>query len=148
VYIGCNQYSTDGFYQYSSAYVIRKSSVTGGGPMVVTGFSGIAAAGSGGPFAPRGADNDDPTWAEGDFVGTTVSATGSLSIGEISDPGGTPALGPALSLPVSNTSLLDQQAMGSGIPISVGSLRLYAASIHKNKITGVTSLWTAHSVET
>jgi hypothetical protein len=148
VYIGCNMYTVAGVYQYSSAFVIRKSSVTGPGPMVVTGITGIAAPGVGGPFSPRGVDNDDPSWSEGYFVGPEPGSLSSLSIRRISDPGGTPALGPIISLPVSNTALLDQPALGSTVGVNVLGLRLYSASIHKNKISGVTSLWTAHNVET
>jgi hypothetical protein len=148
LYVGCNMYSAAGVFQYSSALVIRKSSVTTGGPMVATGFMGIGAAGLQGPFAPRGVDNDDPSWTEGYFIGPEVSSTSGIGIRRISDPGGTPTLGPNMSLPVTNTAVSDQSALGSFLPINASGLRLFAASIHKNKITGVTSLWTAHSVET
>jgi len=149
LYVGCNMFDASfSFYQYSSAYVIRKSSVVSGGPMVVTGFSAIGAVGLAGPSSPRGVDNDDPNWNEGYFIGTDPGFLGRIDIRRISDPGGTPTLGATVILPVSSTSLLDQAAMGSGLAINSQTLRLFAASMHKNKITGATSLWTAHSVET
>ena len=148
LYVGCNMFDASfTFYQYSSAYVIRKSSVLSGGPMVVTGFSAMGSTGNG-PYAPRGVDNDDPSWAEGYFIGTDPGLLNRISIRRIANPGGTPALGPNIVLPVSSTNLLDQPAMGSSTDVNAQTLRLFAAAIHKNKITGVTSLWTAHSVET
>jgi hypothetical protein len=149
LYVGCNMFDASfTTYQYSSAFVIRKSSVVSGGPMVATGFSAIGAAGLPGPYAPRGVDNDDPSWTEGYFIGTDPGGLGRIDIRRVSDPGGTPTLGGTIILPVSSTNLLDQSALGSGLAINAQTLRLFAASIHKNKITGVTSLWTAHSVET
>ncbi len=149
LYVGCNMFDASfSSYQYSSAYVIRKSSVVSGGPMVVTGFSGIAAVGLAGPSSPRGVDNDDPNWNEGYFIGTDPGGLGRIDIRRISDPGGTPTLGATVILPVSSTNLLDQAALGSGLAIAPATLRLFAASMRKNKLTGETSLWTAHSVET
>ena len=100
LYIGCNMF--DGsftFYQYSSAYVIRKSSVLSGGPMVVTGFSNMGSTNNG-PYAPRGVDNDDPTWTEGYFIGTDPGILNRISIRKVLNPGGTPTLGPNIILPV------------------------------------------------
>lgn len=148
LYIGCNIFDVSRGYQYSSAFVVQKSSVTSGGPMLVTGFSAIAAAGVAGPFAPRGVDNDDPSWNEGYFIGTDPTTPTRINIRRISNPGGTPVLGANVILPISGTTLLDQLVRGAGTPLATVSMRLFAASIHKNKITGVTSLWTAHSVET
>ena len=148
LYVGCNMFDASfTFYQYSSAYVIRKSSVLSGGPMVVTGFSNMGSAGAG-PYAPRGVDNDDPTWTEGYFIGTDPGILNRISIRRVGDPAGTPTLGSNIVLAISSTNLLDQSALGSSTQVNSQTLRLFAASIHKNKITGVTSLWTAHSVET
>ena len=66
LYTGCNMFTTT--YQHSSVFVIRKSSVTGGGPIVVTGFGNVDGGGTAGPYAPRGVDNDDPCATEGYFI--------------------------------------------------------------------------------
>jgi hypothetical protein len=44
--------------------------------------------------------------------------------------------------------MLNQAASGSTIDVNSSDVRLFAASIHKNKLTGVSTLWTSHSVET
>ncbi len=148
LYVGCNMYSSLGAFQYSLGLVIQKSSAISGGPLVVTPFSAIGGVGLPGPFAPRGVDNDDPSWTEGYFIGTDAGTTGFIHIRRISDPGGTPTLGADLALPVSSTNMVEQQALGSQRPISTLGNRLHAAAIHKNKITGISSLWTAQDVET
>jgi K319-like protein len=148
LYIGCNEFNSAGAFQQASAFVIRKSSVLAGGPMVVTGFSPIGSPALAGPFAPRGVDNDDPTWTEGYIIGTDAGFLNRINIRRVSDPGGTPTLGANVILPVSSTNIFTQPANSSTTNLDVLTLRLFAASIHKNKLTGVTSLWTAHSVET
>ena len=148
LYVGCNMFDGSfSAFQYPSAYVIRKSSVLAGGPMFVTGFSNMGATGNS-PFAPRGVDNDDPTWTEGYFIGTDPSTLNRINIRRILDPGGTPTLGSGFTIPISSNTLATQLAMGSQPALHPTTLRLFAASIHKNKISGVTSLWTAHSVQT
>ena len=139
LYVGCNMFNPS----HITAFVIRKSSVTGSPPMVVTGFPGIGA-----PYSPRGVDNDDPTATEGYLIGTDVSFLNRINIRRISNPGGVPTMGPTITLAVSNTNVQDQSAMGSTTPINALNARLFSAKITKNKITGVSSLWTAHSVET
>ena len=148
LYVGCNMF--DGsftFYQYSSAYVIRKSSVLSGGPMVVTGFSNMGASNNG-PYAPRGVDNDDATWTEGYFIGTDPGILNRISIRKVfeSRRNAHPRTQHHSSGFIDQP--LNQPAIGSGTDVNSQTLRLFAGSIHKNKITGVTSLWTAHSVET
>lgn len=149
IYVGCNMFLWNaGTFQYSSAFVIRKSSAMVVGPLVVTGFSRLGAIGLTGPFAPRGVDNDDPTWTEGYLIGTGAESLNTIHVRRVSDPGGTPILGPNMTLSVSDTAVLTQPSAGAPTNIDTLTLRLFAASIHKNKLTGVTSLWTAHSVET
>jgi hypothetical protein len=145
LYVGCNMY---GASPHGSAFVIRKSSVTSGGPIVVTGFSDIDSVNSAGPYTLRGVDNDDPSWTEGYLIGTDFTWLDRINILRISDPGGIPTLSPTITLFVWNTTLLDQPALGSPLSLFPIDVRLFAASIHKNKLTGETSLWTAQSVET
>ena len=145
LYVGCNMF---GGTFHTSAFVIRKSSVTGTPPMVVTGFPNIGSGGAAGPYAPRGVDNDDPGTTQGYIIGTDPGFLNRINIRRISTPGGTPTMGPTITLAVSNTSILNQAAMGSTTDVNTSDARLFSASIRKNKITGVSSLWTAHSVET
>ena len=55
----------------TSAFVIRKSSVLGAGPVVVTAFRGLISGGEG-PVSPRGVDNYDPAANEGYFIGSSA----------------------------------------------------------------------------
>jgi len=145
LYTGCNMF---GASFHSSAFVIRKSSVLGAGPIVVTGFFNIGSPGSSGPYAPRGVDNDDPAATQGFIIGSDTQFLNRLSIRKVSNPGGAPSLGANVSLVISNTNNSNQPALGSSTAINSSDTRLFSASIRKNKITGVTSLWTSHSVET
>ncbi len=146
IYTGCNMFNPS--FRWTSAYVIRKSSVLSGGPIVVTGFANIATTSVAGPYSPRGVDNDDPTWTEGYIIGSDPSGASRLNIRRVSNPGGTPTLGANVQLAVTNTNLSPQRASGSTTQINVSDPRLFAASIRKNKLTGATTLWTANSVET
>ena len=143
LYVGCNMFSNPFFH--ATGFVIRKSSVLGGGPLVVTGFAGIDYVGT---YTPQGVDNDDPNWTEGYFVGPDFFQPNMLNMWRVSDPGGVPSLGERIHLATTTTSVMNQSVLGAGLPLFAADLRLFAASIHKNKLTGVTSLWTAHSIET
>lgn len=147
IYTGCNMFSSAGSFRWTSAFVIRKSSVLSGGPIVVTGFSTIATTSVAGPYSPRGVDNDDPSWTEGYIIGTDPGFLNRINIRRVSTPGGTPTLGANVTLAVLNTTMSSQQASGSTTALDSSDVRLFAASIHKNKLTGATSLWTAQSLE-
>jgi hypothetical protein len=145
LYTGCNMFTCS---FHTSAFVIRKSSVLSGGPIVVTGFPNIGNASFAGPYAPRGVDNDDPNATEGYIIGTDPGFLNRINIRRVLNPGGVPTLSPTITLNVANTNMVNQPASGSTTDLDASNVRLFAASIHKNKITGVSSLWTAHSVET
>lgn len=53
LYTGCNMFSSAGSLRWSSAFVIRKSSMLSGGPLVATGFTNITTGTSAGPYSPR-----------------------------------------------------------------------------------------------
>jgi hypothetical protein len=162
IYTGCNMFSGAGAFRWTSAFVIRKSSVLSGGPIVVTGFANITggcgvttACGTApctvnaGPYSPRGVDNDDPLATEGYFIGGDICFLSRMEVRRVSSPGGTPTLSSNIAMTIpTTTNLLRQQASGSTTPIDPSDLRSFMASIHKNKLTGVSSLWTAQSVET
>jgi len=147
LYVGCNMFDTAGSYRHSTAYVIRKSSLLSGGPVVVTPFANITGGVIAGPYSPRGVDNDDAQATEGYFIGVDVALFSRLVIRRVLDPGGTPSLSGNINLMVPSTSLpLLQVAQGSTTSLDTLDDRLFMGAIHRNKITGVDSLWTAHHI--
>ncbi len=136
-------------YAGTSAWVIRKSSVLGAGPIVVTALRGLATASGNGPFAPSGVDNDDPAATVSYIVGTDNAVFGRIVLRRISDPGGSPTVSGNLNVTVpTTTNPIPQPALGA----TTGTLdalddRLFACQIHKNRLTGTRSLWTAHNIQ-
>lgn len=149
LYVGGNMFSaSSGAFADCSAFVIRKSSVLNGGPLVVTAFRGIVAnSAAEGPFAPRGVDNYDPNSNEGYLIGNSDAATGRLVLRRVSNPGGTPAISANILITVSTTSSpIPVQHLGN-TGASNGRLdaldnRLFAAHIRNGR------LWTAHNIGT
>ena len=104
IYMAGDQFCGTGQpFQQVDAFVIRKSSVLSGGPIVVTAFRGLMTAvgpdgiaGTAddyrGPFAPRGVDNTDANTNEGYFIGTDGNSYGTLWLNRVTDPAGTPTL--------------------------------------------------------
>jgi hypothetical protein len=60
LYMGANVFDGSGSFVNSTGFVIRKSSVTSGGPIVVTAFRHLLDGSSNGPYTPQGVDNVDP----------------------------------------------------------------------------------------
>jgi hypothetical protein len=146
LYIGCNMFSTSSF-EHSTGFVVRKSSVAGAGPIVVTAFKNLTGGTSAGPYSPRGVDNDDPQATAGYFVGVDVATLGRIVVRRVSNPGGTPSISGNLNVTVPATAQpLAQIVRGSSTGLDPSDDRLFIASIRKNKITGATTLWTAHNI--
>ncbi|MCA1594578.1 MAG: lamin tail domain-containing protein [Acidobacteria bacterium] len=106
LYIGGNMFgAVSGSFVASSAFVVRKSSILSGGPVVTTAFRGILPNGSSdGPFAPRGVDNYDPAANEGYFIGVSNAAFGRLIMRRVATPGATPTISANILITVSSTS--------------------------------------------
>lgn len=145
LYTGGNMFSSAGAFVGTNGYVVRKSSVLGAGPIVVTTFANLALGAGAGPFAPRGVDNYDPAATEGYFIGVDNATFGTLILRRVSNPAGSPSISANISLAVSTTS--------SNIPVGhlgntggnngrLDSLddRLYAAHIRNGR------LWTSHNI--
>lgn len=152
LYIGQNVFNSAGTAVIgTTAFVVRKTSVLSGGPIVVTAFRQIGSAGGGsGIWTPQGVDNDDPTATEGYYIGTDNTSFGLLIIKRISNPGGTPSISGNLNVTVPSTSSPINVPHPGGTSSNVlDGLddRLFAASIFKNKVTGTLSLWTAHNIQ-
>jgi len=114
LYIGINVFGTRGVGSFSSttAFVVRKSSLLSGGPIVVTPFRDLTSnnPNQSGSYTPQGVDNHDPNATEGYFVGVASALLGQLVIHRVTDPGGNPSVAPELYLSVPLT--------GGTIPVS------------------------------
>ena len=142
LYIGTNNFRTNGLFVSISGFVVRKSSLTSGGPIVATAFRNLSV------FTPQGVDNDDPAATVGYFIGVNVSLFNQLDILRISDPGGTPTISGTFNITVPTTRFPENvPALGTSTILDALDDRLFAAHIRENKITGVQSLWTAHNIE-
>lgn len=106
LYIGVNVFTSTGSFQNTTAYVVRKSSLLSGGPIVVTAFRGLITgkgpANQSGPFTPQGVDNYNPAATEGYFIGVDVNSRSTLRLRRVATPGGTPALSANVSITVNS----------------------------------------------
>jgi len=104
LYIGINIFGTRGVGKFSSttAFVVRKSSLLSGGPILVTPFRGLTSnnPNQSGSYTPQGVDNHDPNAAEGYFIGVASALFGQLVVHRVTDPGGNPSMPPEVYLSV------------------------------------------------
>ncbi|HSI74133.1 MAG TPA: hypothetical protein VK934_13230 [Fimbriimonas sp.] len=129
----------------TTAFVVRKSSILGAGPIVVSAFRNLY--GSTGIYTPQGVDHDDPASTDGYIIGHGAQY-GTLRLRKITTPGGTPVLGPVQNITgmlatIEPTSVPHQ---GGGKNLDGGDVRMLKAAIHTNALTGVKTLWTTGSV--
>ena len=105
LYIGTNNFGGSSF-SGTSIFVIRKSSILGTGPIVLTSFHATNEM-----FTPTGADNADPLATEGYVIGDDASFYSRLQLRRVSDPGGTPTLSSpvALNTPIDYVSPISVQ---------------------------------------
>jgi hypothetical protein len=139
IYMSANMFDSSNAYVSSSVFVIRKSSVTGGGPIVVTAFRDVVDTNTGaGPFTPQGADNDDPTATTGYYIGHDDEFFGRIDVLRVGTPGGTPTLsGPfAIDTPVNlpDSFANGVPASGSTKNLDGGDIRLTDAMIRNGKL--------------
>jgi hypothetical protein len=144
LYIGANMFTAAGSFSNTSAWVVRKSSILGAGPIVVTAFRNLLVSNVG-PYTPQGVDNFDASATEGYFVGTDNATTGTLMIRRVSNPGGTPTISANISLTVPATAAPSTvrhlgNTGGSNGYLDAIDDRLYAAVMRNGR------LWTAHTV--
>lgn len=146
LYIGCNMFKPS--FTGSTGWVVRKTSVLSGGPIVVTTFRQMATSGGEGPFSPRGVTNDDPGATEGYFVGVSNLAFGRLVFRRVSNPAGVPSISSNILLTVPMTSFpISVPALGSTRAIDASDDRLFDARIRRDRATGARTLWTAHCIQ-
>ncbi|MCX6160855.1 MAG: T9SS type A sorting domain-containing protein, partial [Ignavibacteriae bacterium] len=147
LYIGTNNFcGSSQSFNSTDGYVIRKSSISGGGTMVVTVFRGlVATSSSAGPYTPQGVDNFDASTAEGYFIGVDNATFGTLMIRRVSTPGGTPTISGNISLTVPTTYYPINvrhkgNTGGSAKYLDALDDRLFAAQMRSGR------LWTAHNI--
>jgi hypothetical protein len=149
LYMGANMFTSS--YVNSSVFVIRKSSLTGGGPIVVTAFRDVNSGSPNfdGAYTPQGVDNDDPAATSGYFVGIDGGSFGVVDVLRVGTPGGTPTLSGNLAVTVPTDSFsIPVPAIGSTRPLDEGDSRLTSSSIRNGKlytveVIGVNSAGTA-----
>src|SRR5437899_7354477 len=145
LYMGANIFSTgSGSFVNTSVYVVRKSSLLSGGPIVVTTFTGLIS-GHGqnltGPYTPQGVDNFDPAAAEGYFIAVDFGSLSTLQLRRVSNPGGTPSLSGNVSVAVATFSQpLGVTVQGTTGAIDAGDRRLLGAHYRNG------SLWTCQNI--
>jgi hypothetical protein len=109
--IGVNNFCPNA-YGGSAVFVVRKSSILSGGPIVVTVFRNV------GQVTPRGIDSWDPDpsgTASSYFI--SVFSTGSLRLRRITSPGGTPVLSAGLDVAIPTVATpIDLEHLGNALP--------------------------------
>jgi hypothetical protein len=146
LYIGTNNFCPANFGG-TTAFVVRKSSILSGGPIVVTAFRGLIAAppGGAGLYTPQGVDNFDPAATAGYFIGVDNATFGTLKLRRVSDPGGTPTISADINLAVpatQNAATVPHlgNTAGTNGNLDVLDDRLYMAHLRNGRI------YTSHNI--
>ncbi len=147
LYIGANIFTLAETFLGTNGYVVRKTSVLGPGPIVVTTFANLTGNSTGpGPMTPQGVDNYDPAATEGYFIGVNNAGFGTLMLRRISTPGGTPGISGNIAITVNTTTApikvphLGNTGGASGELDGIDH-RLFAAHLRNGR------LWTAHNIQ-
>jgi hypothetical protein len=148
LYIGTNNFCGAGLsFNSTDGYVIRKSSILGAGPMVLTVFRGLVpTAAAVGPYTPQGVDNFDASATEGYFLGVDNATFSTLMLRRVTDPAGTPSISGNISIATPATTSFPVlvphlgNTNGNSGRLSALDDRLFAAVIRNGR------LWTAHNI--
>jgi hypothetical protein len=147
LYVGMNMFNaTLTAFIGTNGYVINKANLIGG-TLTTTGFT-LLNGNVAGILTPQGVHNDDPSATEGYFIGVDAISYSLLVVKRVTNPGGTPSVSGNLNITVP-TTVFPENVPHNGSSARLDALddRLYAAAIHKNKISGAVTLWTAHNIE-
>ncbi len=131
----------------ASGFVVRKSSILGAGPIVVTAFRGLVPTVSAdGPYSPQGVDNFDAAATQGYFIGVSNAFYGRLIVRRVSNPGGAPTVSANIAISVSTTQNPIKvphlgNSGGTNGQLDASDDRLFAAQIRNDR------LWTAHNIQ-
>lgn len=150
LYVGVNVFNLSPITLLgTTGFVINKDSLLAG-MLMVTAFRGLTdlSCATDGFWSPQGVYNDDPQATEGYFIGVDFCFFGRLGLRRVSNPGGVPSILGDIPLNVPPTTFpINQVQPAPGPTLDALDDRLFAAAIHKNKITGAKTLWTAHNIE-
>lgn len=147
LYVGANIFTAAGAFAGTSAYVIRKSSILGAGPIVATAFRNLTGTpGGAGIYTPQGVDNYEAAPAEGYFIGTDNAAFGRLVVRRVTNAATTPVMSANISITVAATQLPITVPHLGNTGGTNGNLdgsddRLYAGHLRNGR------LWTAHAIQ-
>jgi len=146
LYFACNMFNSSGTsFLGTNAYVVQKTSVLSGGPIVTTRFANIGTSTTG-AYAPRGVDNFDPAATEGYFVGPDAGVYSRLVFRRVSNPGSaSPTISANMNLTVPTTGATNPVEHAGNTGGNNGRLdslddRLFAAMMRNGR------LWTAHNL--
>jgi hypothetical protein len=154
LYIGTNMFNAAGTaYLGSTGFVVQKSSLTSGGPIVATALRGIADSNEGGAYTPQGVDNDDATATKGFFVGidnsslvlSSTPSTRMVAI-RVANPGSVspaPSIDATISITVPPFGLAMGGVLtkGNSHPVDDVDNRLMMGQMKNG------SLWTTHAIQ-
>lgn len=152
LYLGANLFSAPASGQSfigCNMYVINKADLIKASPVLTaTAFRNSSVTRD--TFTPQGVDNDDPNATEGYFIGVSYNLYSRLVLHRITYSGGVPSISADIPLNVSTTvaarTVPYQGASPTTKRLDALDDRLFAAMIMKNKITGVSTLWTTHNM--
>ncbi|MBD0350533.1 MAG: T9SS type A sorting domain-containing protein [Flavisolibacter sp.] len=153
VLIGGNNFFIDSSFNVDSVYfigyAIDKRRVIRGQSLLINvlrlGFETPTT--SSGMWAPQGVYNDDPLALKSFFAGLNFTLNGIVLTGLTYNASGQLTAVSQTTVPVEQFQFpRDVTAPGSPMPIDPNDVRLLQASIQKNKLTGKSSLWTAHAI--
>lgn len=147
LYIGNDIFDSSGAFTGTTGFVVRKTSVLGTGPIVVTAFRGLVPSYyAEGPDSPQGVDNYDPAATQGYFIGASNVGNTYLVLRRVSTPGGTPTISGNITIAVPTTEYpitVPHKGNNQGTYGELDALddRLFAAHLRNG------NLWTAHNLE-
>jgi hypothetical protein len=150
LYVGVNIFGTRGLGSFSdtTVFVIRKSSLLSGGPIVVTAFRNLVTKVMGkstGPYTPQGVDNYDPAATEGYVIGVDAGLYGKMQLRRISNPGGTPSISGnvTINIPLNGSTITVPHLGNTGGTagnLDGGDYRLLGAHLRNGR------LWTTENI--
>lgn len=149
LYIGGNCFTSAGSFSNTTGFVIRKSSLTSGGPIVGSAFRGLASTtwGNGAMITPQGCDNIESGTTEGYFAAVSNTIFSALVVRRVTNPDTTPVLGAPTVVTVPSTYYpLSVTCLGSSGALDALDDRLFLAQVRRDRVNNRTTLWTSHNV--
>jgi hypothetical protein len=141
LYIGGNMFTSQ--FKGCNMWVVNKADLIAG-TLTVTAFNqGTTGTNM---YTPQGVHNDDPASTEGYFIGASQTVGSKMILRRVSYTGATPTISADIVFNTIATSApMAPPSKSPGSTLDALDLRPFAAMIKKNKITGVSTLWTANT---